>query len=155
MDSIALNDRLVRFDWVELLKKSASTSSMNPKVAQDYAEFVADLVRGEFLAESRYEDWSTAPRHRVHEQVRAALLPAARDAARTPNQRCMLARAIVAIDPYDEAAVAALARGLLDAGRRTASRALLKEFTRRLREEFDEEPSPGWLEMAGLTGIKI
>jgi DNA-binding SARP family transcriptional activator len=67
VDSIALNDRLVRFDWVELLKKAASTSSMNPKVAQDYAEFVADLVRGEFLAESRYEDWSTAPRHRVHE----------------------------------------------------------------------------------------
>jgi DNA-binding SARP family transcriptional activator len=67
----------------------------------------------------------------------------------------MLARAIVAIDPYDEAAVAALARGLLDAGRRTASRALLKEFTRRLRQEFDEEPSPGWLERAGLTGIKI
>ena len=107
-DAICLDNRLVRFDWVELLKRSESLDSLNPKVGDEYADFVADLVRGEFLAESRYEDWSVGPRRRVHEQVRDALLPAAQDAARNPNQRRSLAQAVVTIDPYDEAGVAAL-----------------------------------------------
>jgi len=154
-DAICLDNRLVRFDWVELLKRSESLDSLNPKVGDEYADFVADLVRGEFLAESRYEDWSVGPRRRVHEQVRDALLPAAQDAARNPNQRRSLAQAVVTIDPYDEAGVAALAKALFDAGRRALSRALLREFTRRLHDDFDEEPSSGWLEKAGLAGIKV
>ena len=153
-DAITLNDRLVRFDWVELLKKSVSLESLIPKANHDFVEFVAEIVRGEFLAESRYEDWSIGPRHRVHEQIRAALLPAAQDMARDPNQRTRLAQAIVAVDPYDEAGAACLARALLDAGRRAASRAVIKEFAGRLRADFDEEPSPGWLARAGMEAIK-
>jgi DNA-binding SARP family transcriptional activator len=154
-DAISLNDRLVRFDWVELMRKSSALQSPNSKAGSDYTQFVADTVRGEFLAESRYEDWSAGPRQRVHERVRALLLPGAQDLARQPEERIRLAHAIVAIDPYDEAGVAALGRAMLDAGRRAASRAILKDFTRRLQAEFDEEPSPGWLQRAGIAGIKI
>ena len=125
------------------------------KEGDAFASLVADVVRGEFLVESRYDDWSAGPRRRVHEQLRAALLPAALDAARNPSQRCVLAQAVVAIDPFDEAGVAALAKAFLDAGRRTAARGLLRDFARRLREDFDEEPSPNWLAEAGLAGIKI
>jgi ATP/maltotriose-dependent transcriptional regulator MalT/DNA-binding SARP family transcriptional activator len=154
-DAINLNDRLVRFDWVEILRKSGSLESLNQKVSEVYTDFVAEIVRGEFLAESRYEDWSQGPRRRVHEQVRQALLPAAQDAARNPHQRLQLAQAVIAIDPYDEAGAAALARALLDGGRRAASRAVVKEFIQRLRDDFDEEPAAGWLEKAGAAGIKI
>ena len=154
-DAISLNDRLVRFDWIELLRKSSALESLNPKVSDDYAQFVADIVRGEFLSESRYEDWSVGPRRRVHGEVRAALLPGSQGAARKPSQRTQLAQAVLALDPYDEAGVAALARAMLDAGRRAASRAVLTDYTQRLRDEFDEEPTPGWLDRAGLTGIKL
>lgn len=154
-DAISLNDRLVRFDWVELLRKSVALQSPNSKARGDYTQFVSEAIRGEFLAESRYEDWSAGPRQRVHERLRALLLPGANDLARQPEERIRLAQAIVAIDPYDEAGVGALGRAMLDAGRRSASRAVLKEFTRRLRAEFDEEPSPGWLERAGIHEIKI
>ena len=154
-EAISLNERLVRFDWIELLRKASALQSPNPKVRDDYAQFVADLVRGEFLSESRYEDWSAGPRRRVHEEVRAALLPGSQDGRRGPSQRTQLARAVLALDPYDEAGVAALARAMLDAGRRAASRVVLRDYTQRLRDDFDEEPTPGWLDRAGLAGIKL
>jgi len=154
-DAISLNNRLVRFDWVEMQRKASALESPHSKASGDYTQFVADTVRGEFLSESRYEDWSAGPRQRVHERVRALLLPGAQDATRQPEERTRLAQAIIAIDPYDEAAVGALGRAMLDAGRRTASRAIIKDFARRLQNEFDEQPSPGWLERAGITGIKI
>ena len=154
-DAISLNERLVRFDWIELLRKAGALHSPIPKASDEYAQFVADIVRGEFLSESRYEDWSVGPRRRVHDEVRAALLPGSRDAGREPIQRTQLAQAVLALDPYDEAGVAALARAMLDAGRRAASRAVLRDYTRRLQKDFDEEPTPGWLDRAGLGEIKL
>jgi len=114
---------------------------MDAGVTEDYVKFVARTSRGEFLAEARYEDWSAAPRHRVHEQVREILLPAAVDVSRPAATRTRLAEALVALDLFDESAHFALARALADAGRRAAALTLLNGFAQRLQVEFDEEPS--------------
>src|SRR5437868_2176025 len=67
-DAISLNERLVRFDWIELLRQSGALQSPNPKTSDDYAQVVADIVRGESLSESPYEHWSVGPRRRVHDE---------------------------------------------------------------------------------------
>lgn len=101
------------------------------------------------MAEVRYEDWSSGPRSRIHEQMRALLLPAAQDLTRAPAQRTLLAQAVVALDAFDEAGNLALAKALSDAGRRAGAQALLRDFVRRLRAEFDEDASPELLAAAG------
>jgi DNA-binding SARP family transcriptional activator len=51
------------------------------------------------------------------------------------------ASALVAIDPYDEAATLALADCLASSGRRIAARELLLRYAEDIRKELDEIPS--------------
>ena len=52
------------------------------------------------------------------------------------------AAALIALDPYDEAAILALADGLSRSGRRVAARDLIVDYARRLQAELDEPISP-------------
>lgn len=56
-----------------------------------------------------------------------------------PEVSAMAASALTALDPYDEAAVLALADSLARTGRRVAARDLIVGFAQRLRAEIDEE----------------
>ena len=49
--------------------------------------------------------------------------------------------ALLALDPFDEAAVLALAEGLSRSGRRVAAKKYVADFLLRLQEELDLEPS--------------
>ena len=52
------------------------------------------------------------------------------------------ATALLALDPFDESAVLALAEGLSRSGRRVAAKELVTDFLARLQDELDVDPSP-------------
>jgi len=142
-DWLELNPALIRMDWVEILRHAALLSE-GDRAGGDFARFVSEVAEGEFLIDARYEDWASSHRQRVHEALREAILPVAQDITQAAQDRVRLARAAISIDPYDELAHVALARALSDSGRRTAALALLRDFARRLADEFDETPSPAF-----------
>ena len=69
------------------------------------------MIRGEFLADLVYEEWSSTHQVRVHSEVRDLLLPMATAA---PGQfeldvSVQAASALLMLDPWDERAVVAMA----------------------------------------------
>ena len=101
------------------------------------------MIRGEFLADLRYETWASRLQLQVHNEVRARLLPIALQ----PNTLFDVqvatdaATALISIDPFDEAATLALAECLTRSGRRIAARDLLIRYADQVRSELDDEPS--------------
>ena len=82
---------------------------------------------------------------RVHScELRRHLLPIAQSGPESfgADLRARAAVALLHLDPFDEAAVLALARALSDSGRAVAARSLLSSFAARLRDDFEDEPSP-------------
>ena len=124
---------------------------------QAIARRAVDLVRGEFLADLRYEDWTAQQQMQVHGDVRAVLLPIARSegGAFDPETALMAGAALLALDPYDEAATLALARTLSASGRRIAARDLVMRYVQRLRNEFEEEPSIDLSEFVASESMHI
>ena len=59
------------------------------------------------------------------------------------------AETLLKLDPFDEAAVIALASALAASGRRVAARELVVDYVGRLRSEFDDEPSAQFVSAAG------
>lgn len=111
---------------------------------------LVDMVRGEFLAELRYEDWATRLRTSVHAEVRGVLLPIAMGSGiASADTAVRAACALLELDPYDEEAQLAMARQLDASGRRAAARTAVLRFAKRLKEDLDEVPSP---ELAALAG---
>ncbi|MEX0624969.1 MAG: hypothetical protein WD402_00315 [Chloroflexota bacterium] len=103
---------------------------------------LVDMVRGEFLAELRYEDWATRLRTAVHAEVRGVLLPIAIGSGNTSADTAVRAAcALLELDPYDEEAQLAMARQLDASGRRAAARAAVLRFAKRLKDDLDEGPS--------------
>jgi hypothetical protein len=93
-----------------------------------------DLIRGEFLAELRYEDWAVRVQTSVHAEVREPLL---RLASRDKNADLAVraACALLGLDPFDEAAQVALAAQLKVGGRPLAARLALARYARQLDDE--------------------
>jgi len=148
-DWLQLDSDLVRIDWQEILRRASQASAGGS--TEQFAAFVSEVVDGEFLLDARYEDWSAPHRQRVHESLREALLSIAQDTSRPPLGRLRLCRAAILLDEFDELAHVALARAMADSGRRPAAIALLRQFAKRLKDEFDEAPSSDLAQAAGLV----
>ena len=95
-----------------------------------------DLIRGEFLAELRYEDWAVRVQTSVHAEVREPLLRiASRDLDTNADLAVRAACALLELDPFDESAQVALAEQLRVGGRPLAARLALARYARQLEEE--------------------
>jgi ATP/maltotriose-dependent transcriptional regulator MalT/DNA-binding SARP family transcriptional activator len=109
---------------------------------EEHANSLIDIIRGEFLAELRYEDWAIRLRTSVHAEVRGALLPIAIGSASVSADTAVRAAcALLELDPYDEEAQLAMARQLDASGRRAAARKAVLRFAKRLKDDLDEGPS--------------
>jgi len=103
---------------------------------------LVDMVRGEFLAELRYEDWATRLRIAVHAEIRNVLLPIAMGRGNaSPDTAVRAACALLELDPYDEEAQLAMARQFDSSGRRAAARTAVLRFAKRMKDDLDERPS--------------
>jgi DNA-binding SARP family transcriptional activator len=133
VDLVQLNPDLVVTDLEEFRRISPKPHSQggNPHVIT-----LIEFIRGEFLAELRYEDWATRAQTAVHTEVRAVLLPLANGKSHTaPDVAVRAACALLELDPFDESAQLALAAQLTEGGRPAAARLALNRFARRLEEE--------------------
>jgi DNA-binding SARP family transcriptional activator/tetratricopeptide (TPR) repeat protein len=153
VDLVQLNPDLVLTDLAEFRR-------MSPAVAHhavgDVPSVVTliELIRGEFLAELRYEDWATRIQTSVHAEVRGVLLPLASGRRPTsPDLAVRAACALLELDPYDEGAQVALAEQLAEGGRPVAAKLALIRFARRLqKEELGEPATPALAELiASIT----
>lgn len=153
-DHVGLNPDLVRTDLDEIRALHTRLPGADWHQRQALARRTIDLVRGEFLADLRYEDWTGVQQLAVHREIRDILLPIA--AAPTSmfdvdvSERA--AGALVGLDPFDEPAMLALANCLALGGRRVAARNLLTDYARRLRAEIDEDPSQEFQSAAAEVG---
>jgi len=142
-EQVSLNPELVHTDLEEIRRLPSRGNGADWKHRQLAARRAISLVRGEFLADLRYEEWTAVQQISVHNEVRDRLLPIALTAtAYDIEVSIQAASALIALDPYDEGAVLALAESLSRSGRRVAARDLIVDYARRLQAELDEGPSP-------------
>jgi DNA-binding SARP family transcriptional activator len=107
------------------------------------------MIRGEFLADLPYEEWSSTQQMRVHGEVRDLLLPIAlAESEYAPDMCHRAASALLLLDPWDERAVVALAQGLARSGQRVAARKVVVDFAARLEREMNEPASEDFLNAA-------
>ena len=120
------------------------------------AERLLDLVRGEFLSDLRYEEWTNAIQMSVAAEVRAPLLAIANSGSGDMPSHLSLraAELLTEIDPFDESAHVAMARTLNEMGRRAAARRMLTEFAERLQAELQAPPSEAVLQAVADLGGK-
>jgi DNA-binding SARP family transcriptional activator len=144
VDSVQLNPDLVRTDLQEFRRLSIGNSQVSANAAA-----LLELIRGEFLADLKYDDWASRIQTAVHAEVREYLLPLAAGVSHLSRDLSVRAAcALVALDEFDEGAYVAMARQLAESGKRSAARDLITRFAERLQEEF-AEPVP--IEVAQLV----
>ncbi|MGH8544550.1 MAG: BTAD domain-containing putative transcriptional regulator, partial [Gammaproteobacteria bacterium] len=158
VDAVHLNRDLVQTDlsaFREVARQANEASGMETRA--ELADQMVGLVRGEFLADLKYEDWVSAAQISVHAEVRSTLLPIALGEVMSPSHETILRAgcALALIDPYDETAHMAMVKHLASSGRRSQARALLARFAKRLQEELDEEPSADLRTVATLVGVGL
>jgi DNA-binding SARP family transcriptional activator len=151
---VALDRELVRTDLDEIRRLPQRLAGADWAQRQSVAKRVVSLVRGEFLADLRYESWSSVQQIGVHNEVRELLLPIASDGGTDFETQVsvLAASALISIDPYDEEAVISLARSLARSGRRVAARDLVIDYVRRLQAEIDDELSSSLIQAADSVG---
>jgi ATP/maltotriose-dependent transcriptional regulator MalT/DNA-binding SARP family transcriptional activator len=132
-ESIELNPDLIRVDWMELTHRLPSLLADGDSTTG--ARFAIRMIRGQFLSESLYDDWSVTPRQRVHRMMRGALISLTANEALGPDTRAALAECLVLLDEYDETAHIFLARALAASGRRVAALRTLRRLAARLSDE--------------------
>jgi DNA-binding SARP family transcriptional activator len=154
-DRVALNPELVVTDLEEIRRLPARLTTTDWRARQVVARRAVELVRGEFLADVRYESWAATQQLVVHNEIRERLMPIARAPviAYDLEVSTNAAAAMVAIDGYDEQATIALADCLARGGRRVAARDLLIDFASRLQAELDEAPSEELARLVGSYGV--
>jgi ATP/maltotriose-dependent transcriptional regulator MalT/DNA-binding SARP family transcriptional activator len=143
-EQVALAADLVHTDVEEVRRLPDRLVGVPWPQRQEIAGRAISLVRGEFLADLRYEPWAAQLQLGIHNEVRARLLPIARQASAMFDIQLSMdaAAALIAMDPFDEAATLALADALSRSGKSVSARNLLIRYADRLRDELDEGPSP-------------
>jgi ATP/maltotriose-dependent transcriptional regulator MalT/DNA-binding SARP family transcriptional activator len=143
-DALALDADLTVTDLDEVRRLSSVLAGATTAVErQAAAAEILSLVRGEFLADLRYEDWTTSFQTSVAAEVRSPLLLIAtgRQGDVAPHLSLQAAELLTEFDPYDEPAQVAMARKLYEMGRRSAARKLITEFAASIYEEMEVSPS--------------
>ena len=153
-EQISLNPDLVHTDLAELRRFPLKLEGGELGQRQNTARRAVALIRGEFLADLVYEDWTSSQQIRVHNEVRNLLLPI----ATAPSGEFELdvsiqaASALLMLDPWDERAVVAMADGLARSGRKVAARDLISTFAENYEREISGEPSAELLQAAHTLG---
>jgi DNA-binding SARP family transcriptional activator len=142
VDALQLNPSLVRSDLEEFRSLAERWKvPAPPSERNQIAESMIGIIRGEFLADLKYEEWMQQIEISVHAEVRHALLPIAEGEGATPDLAIRAASALMVLDEFDESAALALIRQLIASGRRLSARDLVIRFTDKLRDELGEGPS--------------
>jgi DNA-binding SARP family transcriptional activator len=146
-DQVSLNPDLVHTDLAELRRLPQRVMGGDWHHRNAVVGRALDLVAGEFVGDVKYEEWATRLQLSVHNEVRRYLLPIAQSSPDTymPDTLIRTAEAILRLDPFDEAAVLALADALAASGRRVMARTLVVDYIRRVRSEMDDEPSSSFV----------
>jgi DNA-binding SARP family transcriptional activator len=113
------------------------------------------LIRGEFLADLRYEDWANRQQLSIHADIRERLLPIAVSGGTSYELgvAAQAATALLQLDPFDEGAILALAECLTRSGRRAAARKVVFDFLQKMQADLDLEPTPEFQSQAAGMGI--
>ena len=153
-EQVSLNPELIHTDLAELRRLPVKLAAADWNLRQIAARRTIALIRGEFLADLVYEEWSLTHQIRVHSEVRDLLLPIAMASpgAFESEVSVQAASALLLLDPWDELAVVAMADGLARSGRRVAARNFLTEFATRYERELEEQPSEELRSAAGRIG---
>jgi ATP/maltotriose-dependent transcriptional regulator MalT/DNA-binding SARP family transcriptional activator len=142
VDSVQLNPAHAVTDLDEFRRLSQVIQNAANGHSPEVEDELVDLVRGEFLAELRYDDWALRLRTAVHAEVRQTLLRIAKgDGQANVDTAVRAACALLELDPYDEEAQLAMADQLTASGRRVAARKAIIGFAKKLKEDLDEAPS--------------
>jgi DNA-binding transcriptional activator of the SARP family len=142
-DALQLDPELARTDLDDFRAMAARLGSIaSPKDRRTTAHAMVDVIRGEFLADLKYEEWMPHIETSIHAEVRDALLPLARGEGDSPDLSVRAACALTLLDEFDESATLAMARQLAATGKRSAAREVVTRFAAKLRDELDEPPSP-------------
>jgi DNA-binding SARP family transcriptional activator len=144
LETVQLNTEIVSVDLAVVrdlarqLPRSTSYSDRREIVAR-----LLDFVRGEYMADLKYEEWVSRAQFSVHAELREILMPIAAGEV-TGLDRTSAIRAgaaLVSLDPFDEMAHLSVARHMAESGQRTEGREVLIRLAARLRDELDESPS--------------
>jgi DNA-binding SARP family transcriptional activator len=154
VESVYLHPDLVRADLGDIRRLTARLSMTPLALKRETAEKLLSLVRGEFLFDLRYEDWTPPLQLRVHAEVRSYLAPLLiADGIEIRHETGVRAAlAVIGLDEYDEMAQFALIRQLAASGKREAARAAATRYISRLRNELNEEPGPELADLLATVG---
>ena len=149
-DVVQLNPELAHTDLQEFRRHAAR----HQQGGKSDASALVALVRGEFLADLKYEDWATHVQTAVHSEVRDVLLPVATgNASVSADLAIRAACALVELDAFDEAAHIAMATQLSAAGKRVVARQTLLRFAQRLKDDLAEPASVELQDAMASMGI--
>ena len=154
-DHVGLNSDLVHTDLAEIRRLPTRLAIGDWQARQSVAKRAVRLVRGEFLADLRYEDWANRQQLNIHAEVRERLLPIAVSPGTSydVDVSAQAAGALLNLDPYDEPAILALAACFSQLGRRAASRQVIVDYLKRLETDLDLEPTTQFRNAAADYGL--
>jgi DNA-binding SARP family transcriptional activator len=140
---VGLHPDLVLTDLAEIRRLPTRLAAADWHQRQGLAQRAASLVQGEFLADFRYEDWVGRQQLLIHGEVRKRLLAvaAAPGSGFDVDVAAQAATALLALDPFDEAAIVALADCFTQSGRKAAAHRMVVDFVKRLHADLDLPPS--------------
>jgi DNA-binding SARP family transcriptional activator len=156
-EQVGLNPDLVHTDLGEIRRLPSRLATADWHDRQAVASRAVKLVRGEFLADLRYEDWANRQQLHVHAEIRENLLPIALAPITSfdVDVSAQAAAALLNLDPFDEAAILALADCLSQSGRRAAARQVVIDFLRRMQSDLDLDPSADFQAATTQYGLSI
>jgi DNA-binding SARP family transcriptional activator len=144
-DALSFDPELIRTDLDEVRRLAPILRGATTTVSRrQAAESMLGLIRGEFLADLRYEDWASGIQMSVTAEIREPLLElaGASPADIPPHLSLRAAELLAEFDPFDESAHVAMARKLYEVGRRAAARRLITTFAASVEQELDVPASP-------------
>ena len=154
-ESVGLHPDLVLTDLAEIRRLPVRLAAADWRQRQSLAQRAAALVQGEFLADFRYEDWVGRQQLLVHGEVRHKLL----SIAGSPGSQfevdvaAQAATALLALDPFDEAAIVALANCFTQSGRVAAAQRIVVDYVKRLHADLDLPPSSAFHTAVAKLGV--
>lgn len=146
-DQVALNADLIHTDLAEVRRLPERLAEADWGQRNALANRALDLIAGEFVADVRYEEWASRLQLTIHNEMRRYLLPIAQGdpGAFESDTVVRAAEALLRLDPFDEAAVLAMADALAASGRRVKAKSLVVDYIRRVRADMDDEPSASFV----------